>query len=135
VSLTPDEKACGRLFRDFCQAALLNGITADAFCPPYIVWYRHECKPGERSVQSGTRAMYLKQVYVLSSGCEAHGVPEGLFAYVYRFGQCPRCDFRVRSGTARFVIAAENPPEKGANVGKSSYREVPGAEKGAQAPS
>lgn len=156
MPLTPEEKACGRVFRDWCQNAILDGVTADAFCPPYIIWYRHECKPSDKAVQSGTWAMRLKQTYCLSPAYSvfregevralswdretySHAaevwadleeadmthlsvvkalIPAGKFAYIFRFGECPRCFLRVRSGTARFVLAAENPPEKGANIAK-----------------
>lgn len=130
--LTPDQRECGKAFRDWCRDALLNGITADAFCPPYLTWYRHECAPGDRAVQSGTWAMKLKQSYVrLGTACEEHGVPEGMFAYVFYFGMCPRCDLRVRSGSGRFVIASETPPDKGAIVGEQpAHGKVPAGQAG-----
>jgi hypothetical protein len=139
VSLTDAEKRAGRHFRAFAAARFvqLAEETPEAdFCPPYIVWYRHDCR--ERN-QQGTWAMFLRQHYWTSpeywvcycgtveplvlyvfphEDCQG-GKPiaeAGKFAFIYREGECPRCHLLVRSGTGRFVFAAENPPEKGAVV-------------------
>lgn len=123
MTLTPEQKAAGRYFRGWCRG-WLDGLEAGAACPPFTVWYRHECKPGDRAVQSGTWAMYLRQHYWTSP--EMPGAPAGLFAFIFRRGECSRCGLAVRSGSGRFVIAAENPPEKGAVVAQqSANREVP----------
>lgn len=110
MSLTAEEKAAGRAFRAWCQGQL-DQVPADARCSPYTVWYRHACRDDG---QGGTRGLRLRQHYWLSPAFPA--VAEGRFAFISRQGACPRCGLAVRSGTGRFVLAAGNPPEKGAVV-------------------
>lgn len=111
MSLTPGEREAGRAFRTRCQELLLQ-VPATAVCSPFTVWYRHECRDIDQG--AGTWAMRLRQHYWLLPATE--GAEEGLFAFIFRWGLCSRCGLRVRSGTGRFVIARDNPPEKGAIV-------------------
>lgn len=114
--LTRAQKAAGREFREECSARLLALDPSAARCTPYTVWFRHECLPSDRAVQAGTWAMALKQHYWLSA--------DGLFAFMFRQGECPRCGLHVLSGTGRFAVAPDHPPEKGAVVAYP-HRAVP----------
>lgn len=122
MPLTDAEKKAGRAFRDQCSIVLAQQDPADAFCSPYIVWYRHPCKPSERTVQGSTWAMKLRQYYWLSPAYP--GIEAGKFAFIFRRGECSRCGTVVRSNSWRFVLAADNPPEKGAVIG---YQQPEGA--------
>ncbi len=101
--LTQAQKAAGKAFRaQWCKRL---GELAEAFpaatCPPFTVWYRHDCK------DRGSWALFLRQQYAPS--------PDGLFAFIYRHSTCPHCRFEVRS-TGMLVPAEGNPPEKGAVI-------------------
>jgi hypothetical protein len=108
--LTPEEKAAGRLFLDSC-AYLLTKVPSQVPCSPFTVWYRHSCRDDGRG---STWGMRVRQHYWTSPGYP--GVQAGLFGFIFRWGRCGRCGLMVRSGTGRFVIAADSPPEKGAVV-------------------
>lgn len=110
--LTPEQKMAGRAFRAQCVAelAVLSG-DGGYYCSPYITWYRHTC--GQR----GSWALFLRQHYRTS--------PDGLFAFIWREGTCSACGTTVRSGSGRFVLAADNPPEKGAIVAAHQDSHVP----------
>jgi hypothetical protein len=102
--LTPEQKAAGREFRARWRR-LLDELD-EAFppasrCPPYTVWFRHGCK------DRGSWALFMRQQYAPS--------PDGLFAFIYRHGNCSHCGLQVRS-SGRLALAAENPPEKGAVI-------------------
>lgn len=141
-SLGLKEKQAGKLFRAQCLADLqaLDAPENVSFCPPYVVWYRHECR------RRGTWALFLREhrwtspeywvcycgvVGQLGLGGFPHddcdgGVviaPEGMFAFIWREGRCDRCNKVVRSGTGRFCLAEGNPPDKGAVV-ESSHGSV-----------
>lgn len=139
VSLTPQEKLAGRAFLDQCQREQLElDPAAAATCTPFTVWYRHECKPSEKSVQAGTRAMLLKQHYWLSPEYRVRDsvtVPAEKFAVIFRRGQCSRCGLLVCSNV-KLVLAEQTPPEKGAVIVRQpAYREVPGGQSSAAQPS
>lgn len=110
MPLTLPEKSAGRAFRERCQE-LISEIPATALCSPFIPWYRHQCRDSETE---GTWAMHLREHYWLS--WPAGEVPAGRFAFIFRWGSCPRCGLRVRSGTGRLVLAQRVPPGKGAVV-------------------
>lgn len=105
-SLNRTEKAAGKAFRDACAARLAALPGGTALASPYITWFRHDCTGGT------SWAMKLRQHYWLSP--QYPGVPAGLLAVIFRFGECPRCGLAARSGTGRLVIAARTVMEKGA---------------------
>jgi hypothetical protein len=113
VSLTADEKAAGRAFRDE-RLADLAALPPAARCSSFIREYRHSC-PRSNGVSVAVR---MKEHYELSPSVfignprsePGPGVflPAGLFAFIWLDGTCT-CGLTVRS-SGRIVLAAERGP-------------------------
>jgi hypothetical protein len=105
-SLTPAEKAAGRVFRDAACAALTalhSASPADLSFPVVVHHPRHLCAAlDDRSI-----SFECREVYQLS--------PDGIFAFIYKEGKCRHCQITSRSQDWLFVLAAERPPLKKAS--------------------
>lgn len=90
MSLTAEQKAAGRSFRDAHQAAL-DKLPPAARCSPYIREYRHDCA----SRGGVSWPLRLKEREVVSE--------DGPFAFCWVEGTCT-CGLTVRSPKGRFVV-------------------------------
>ena len=134
MSLEPEEKAAGRLFRDTEQALLdaLNAAQPPTYVVPYVIaLYRHRCPARE----SRSTSLELREVYHASEKIAvetddgahtAHWyaawwpgraaqvdtwlVQAGRFGFVYRDGRCRGCAQTARSATGRLVDGWDRPP-------------------------
>jgi hypothetical protein len=141
MSLSPEEKAAGRRFRDQAQATLLASFDSDPpdhTVPNFLALYRHSCP----ARQGRSTALELKEIYVSSpaydvitlSGsvlhvaestdpmlpetCRHEGVvitfvPASRFGFIYRDGVCRSCRQTARSRAGRLIDAWERPPIQG----------------------
>ena len=110
MTLSTEEKAAGRVFRDEMQAALLRSHTADPpdhTVPNFLSLYRHSCP----ARQGRSTALELKEVYVSSPSYP--DVPAGRFGFIYKQGVCRGCGQTARSRAGRLVDAYERPPIHG----------------------
>ncbi len=134
MSLEPEEKAAGRLFRD-AEQLLLDAVNATDpptyVVPVVIALFRHRC-PARRMRST---SLELKEVYrasakiVVESDEGVHTafwftdwwpgraalvdtwmVQAARFGFVYRDGRCRGCAQTARSVTGRLVDGWERPP-------------------------
>lgn len=128
--LTALERQAGRRFRAECNSKYLlhPSQRPDAYCTPFIRNYRHECPArGGASTALALHEQYeLSPEYDVAPGPDGDvftKVPEGaerldwdvrvragLFAFIWKQGECPACHLTVRSRTGRVVLAADRPP-------------------------
>ena len=133
MSLEPEEKVAGRLFRDRSQADLddFRATTVPDFDVPFfIAIYRHLCPARDFA----SMALELREVYVTSPRIvvlstergidraefydewawsdefDTWIVPAGRFGFVYRTGRCAACNQRGTSIAGHFVDAWNRPP-------------------------
>lgn len=136
MSLEPEEKVAGRLFRDRAQADLEEfraAVQPEYDVPVWIASYRHLCA----AKACNSIALELPEVFVSSprivvetddagqhkatffdewmvnNDCDQWIVPAGRFGFVYRSGHCPSCNERGVSPKGLFVDAWERPPIQG----------------------
>ncbi len=107
MSLTPEEKAAGRRFRDQAQADLLASVQAQPpthVVPNFLALYRHNCPARDgRSTALELKEMYRKS---LADG----DVPAGRFGFLWREGRCRHCGATASSRAGRLVDAHRRPP-------------------------
>lgn len=136
MSLEPEEKVAGRLFRGRAQADLDDyraAVKPELDVPVWIASYRHLCT----ARSSNSTALELREVYVTSSRIVVETdddgvhratffdewtvnrdhdqwiVPAGRFGFIYRNGHCTACDQRAVSPRGLLVDAWERPPIQG----------------------
>jgi hypothetical protein len=99
LTLTPEQKRAGRLFRDAAQAALdaLNEAS-----PPgaavLVTWrvVRHEC-PAAGGASTG---ISLREHYETS--------PDGAFGWLWKDGRCVPCGLTVRTARGRLLVVTDH---------------------------
>lgn len=140
MPLSVAEKRAGRAFRAAAQAVL---DVRNEQAPPGVfvlpLWrvVRHECldaggasigivlrehceeSPEYRACYCGTVAPAVPGTFP-HWDCDGSKVvsPAGQFAWIWKEGRCSGCGLAVRSGTGRFVIAADRLPEHGRTNGE-----------------
>lgn len=142
MSLSPEEKAAGRRFRDDAQAILAATFLTDHptySVPNFIGIYRHAC--AGRTNRS--TALELKEIYLPSPAYQVSTrkgqidqvvredepfmpfiavplepyqltrIPAGRFGFIYREGRCRSCGDTARSRAGRLIDGWERPPISG----------------------
>lgn len=112
MGLTEVEKNVGRLFRSAAEGQLsaLNEKDPPTYSAPFFLGvYRHLCP----AKGSHSRAMELKEQYLVSPIYPDENVPAGRFGYIYREGRCRACGQTARSMVGRLVDGWERPPITG----------------------
>lgn len=112
MGLTAVEKVAGRLFRDTCDQGLedLNAVDPpDDPVPFYLGHYRHLC-PARKNK---SKAIELKERYIVSPIYPDEGVQAGRFAYIYREGKCLNCGRTARSEKGWLADGRLRPPLTG----------------------
>ena len=137
MTLTPDEKTAGRLFKAASQA-VLDKLNAES--PPesirlaMVFWrvVRHVCpEAGDASIGITLRERYAPSPEYRACYCSKidrtdidRDFPHrdcdgskvvaraGLFAWIWKEGRCSGCGLTARTKAGRFVIAADRPAER-----------------------
>lgn len=139
TELTKEEKAAGRVFRDFAQNKLLETFETnppDHQPPNFLSIFRHPCGGrGNRSTALELKERYEFSpsyvVYPTTDGLAVHQgdeewaeeqvpgdytiIPANRFGFIYKEGKCSSkgCGQTARSKAGRFVDAYERPPVTG----------------------
>lgn len=112
MSLSQDEKAAGRRFRDAAQADLLTSFDHDRptyTVPNFLALFRHNCPARD----ARSTALELKEVYLHSPAYPDLDTPAGRFGFIYRQGRCRACGQTARSRAGRLVDGWQRPPIHG----------------------
>jgi hypothetical protein len=134
MSLEPEEKTAGRLFRDAEQSLLdeLNAAHPPTYVVPHLLaLYRHRCPARDmRSTSLELREVYRASAQIAvetddgvhtavwyarwwpgrMSQVDTWIVQAGRFGFIYRDGRCRGCTQTARSATGRLVDGWDRPP-------------------------
>lgn len=145
--LTSVEKQAGRAFREASQvilSALNESSPPGQLALPLWRVVRHECPvAGGASIGIVLREHYEESpeywacycgtvstwgTHFPHDHCDGGKVvsPAGQFAWIWKEGKCSGCGLAVRTGTGRFVIAADRPPDHGRTHGQRQASPHPG---------
>jgi hypothetical protein len=134
ISLSPEEKAAGRMFRALCQGGLDAQNQEDpprGFALPYWRVVRHECADADSASigitlrEHSLASPVYRVCYCGTVGTDGVDFPhrdcdgskvvaaDGLFAFMWKEGRCAGCGRVVRSKAGRVVLAADRPRGNG----------------------